>query len=168
MFGRGDSSWTKTVIASEIILNVLEYEMKLLRIIALLVLGTMMISFNGCKKDSVANPFDNISLTENAPTFSNNTNSFAFSINANNYIHIYEYNLNMNTQTLGIAITVTNRLRGTAIIELYSDTNLKIFSRELSTNITSSEELTFDSHISRIQIHFMDLTATLNCAITAK
>ncbi|MEW5842862.1 MAG: hypothetical protein AB1775_06335 [Bacteroidota bacterium] len=142
--------------------------MKLIRILLLFAASFTLITISGCKKDSVSSPFDNVTLTENAPTFSNGTNSFAFSINANNFTKINEYILNMNTQTIGVAITVTNFSRGSATLELYSDTNVKVFSRNLSSNTASSETFTFDSRVARTQIHFTNFTATFNCAVTAK
>ena len=145
-----------------------ECEMKLARIFFLCAAGIFMITINGCKKDPPTSPFDNIPLTENAPTFSNNTNSFSYSLTANNFTKINEYILNMNTQTISIAITVTNFSRGSATLELYSDTNVKVFSRVLSSNTASSETFTFDSRVTRTQIHFTNFTATFNCAITAK
>ena len=142
--------------------------MKLARIFFLCAAGIFMITINGCKKDPPTSPFDNIPLTENAPTFSNNTNSFSYSLTANNFTKINEYILNMNTQTISVAITVTNFSRGSATLELYSDTNVKVFSRVLSSNTASSETYTFDSRVTRTQIHFTNFTATFNCAITAK
>ena len=142
--------------------------MKLARILFLFVTGIFMITINGCKKDPPTSPFDNISLTENAPTFSNDTNSFSYSLTANNFTKINEYILNMKTQTIGIAITVTNFSRGSATLELYSDTNVKVFSRNLSSNTASSETFMFDSRVTRTQIHFTNFTATFKCEITAK
>lgn len=142
--------------------------MKLTRFSLLLVFGIAILTMSGCKKDSVTNPFDNISLTENAPTVANSTNSFAFAINGNDYTKNYEYILNMNTQNLGIAITITNRTRGSVAIYLFSETNAKVFSRELSSNTASSETFTFDSRVNRIQIQFTNFTASLNCAVSTK
>lgn len=145
-----------------------ECEMKLARILFLSVAGIFMITISGCKKDSLTNPFDNINITENTPTFSNSANSFAFSINATEFTKIYEYIISMSSQTLGIALTVTNRTRGSVTVLLYDDKNNKVLTRDLSTNVASSETLNFEANVNRIQIQFTNFTATFNCAITAK
>ena len=145
-----------------------ECEMKLARIFFLCAAGIFIIILNGCKKDSVTNPFDNINVTENTPTFSNSANSFAFSINATEFTKTYEYIISMSSQTLGIALTVTNRTRGSVTVLLYDDKNNKVLTRDLSTNVASSETLNFEANVNRIQIQFTNFTASFNCAITAK
>ncbi len=142
--------------------------MELTKILLLFVAGTIMIMLSGCKTESPANPFDNISLTENAPAISNGTNSFAFSITGNNFTKSYEYIIKMNSKSLGIAITVANRSRGDVIITLFSDTNVKVFTRNLSTNTALSETFEFESTVNRIQIQFTNFTASFNCAVIAK
>ena len=142
--------------------------MKLARIFFLCVAGIFMITLSGCKKDSVTSPFDNVNVTENTPTLSNSANSFAFSINATEFTKTHEYIISMSSQTLGIALTVTNRTRGSVTVLLYDDKNNKVLTRDLSTNVASSETLNFEANVNRIQIQFTNFTATFNCAITAK
>ncbi|MCL4549011.1 MAG: hypothetical protein M1495_10605 [Bacteroidetes bacterium] len=142
--------------------------MKLTKLVSLVLTGAVLFALSGCKKDSVTNPFDNISTTENAPTFSNNTNSFAFSVTGNNFTKNYEYIIKMNSQTLGIALTITNRSRGNVIMSLFDDTNSKVFTRDLSTNTALSETFNFEANVNRIQIQFTNFTASFKCAITAQ
>jgi hypothetical protein len=146
----------------------LETIMKNLRVIILCIIIGLTFSL-GCKDAGEITAIDGINKNvDNSPAVANVQNSFSISVTAKTFNSALEYPITIDKFSLALALSIENLTAGDVSIQVFNDTKQMLYKADFTQKVSLAQTITLEEKPTKVKFIFNNLTATFNCALTAK
>ena len=142
--------------------------MKLRLLIILCIIIGLTFS-GGCQASGEITEIDGINKNvDNSPAVANVQNSFSISVTAKTFNSALEYPITFNKSSFDLALTIGNLSAGDVSIQVFNDTKQMLYKADFTQKVALAQTITVEEKPTKVKFIFNTLTATFNCAITAK
>ena len=143
----------------------------MLKKMIILMISTLSLFLLSCEGDNPILSVENDNIIDieientNSPRVIKENGSFSFGLRGRDYSGTTSEPVYFDIENVVLAINLENHKSGRCVMTIKSDYNNILFTKEITSNIIYSEEISLDDYPEQIVLNFYDFTGTMKVAV---